>query len=50
VEGVLALDDLLDQVGHHVAHGQLDVAAGDLDVAEGAPLADADAVEGRTIV
>jgi hypothetical protein len=41
----LALEDFLDQVGDDVAHGQLDVAAGDVLVAQGAALADADAIE-----
>ena len=46
VERVLTLEHLLHQVRHHVAHRQLDVAAEDLDVAQGPALADADAVEG----
>ncbi len=45
VQRVLALEHLLHEVGHDVAHGQLDVAAQDLDVAERPALADADAVE-----
>ena len=45
VERVLALEDLLDEVRHHVAHGQLDVAAKDFDVAQRPPFADPDAVE-----
>ncbi len=45
VERILALEHLLHEVGHHVAHGQLHVAAEHLDVAERPLLADADAVE-----
>ena len=45
VQRVLALEHLLDEVGHDVAHRQLDVAAHDLGVAQRPALADADAVE-----
>ena len=45
VQRVLALQNLLHEVGHDVAHRELDVAAEDVLVAERAPLADADAVE-----
>ncbi len=45
VERVLALGDLLDEVGHHVAHRELHVAALDLDLGLGPHLAGADAVE-----
>ena len=45
VQRVLALQDLLYQVRHHMAHGQLHVAAEDLDVAERASFADPDTVE-----
>src|SRR5216684_503466 len=46
VKRVLALEHLLAQVRNHVAHRELDVAAHDVVVAEGAALAHADAVEG----
>src|SRR5438094_6512220 len=45
VQRVLALEDLLYKVRHHMAHGQLHVAAEDLDVAERASFADPDTVE-----
>ena len=45
VQRVLALEHLLHEVGDDVAHRQLDVAAHDVRVADGPPLADADAVE-----
>ena len=45
VQRVLALHDLLHEVGDHVAHRQLHVAAQHLDLAPGAHLADAHAVE-----
>ena len=46
VQRVLPLEDLLHQVGHHVAHGQLDVSGSDLLVARGAFFPDADALKG----
>ena len=45
MQRILALEHLLDQVGHDVAHGQPDVARHDLLVGQGPLLADADAVE-----
>src|SRR5262249_39818606 len=45
VQGVLAAQHLLDQVGNDMAHRQADVAAQDLLLAQGSALADADAVE-----
>mmetsp|Transcript_101723 Transcript_101723/g.270605 ORF Transcript_101723/g.270605 Transcript_101723/m.270605 type:complete len:402 (-) Transcript_101723:3-1208(-) len=45
VQGPLALHDLLDEVRHHVRHGQLHVAAHDLRVRLCALLANADGVE-----
>src|SRR5467141_4344420 len=45
VQRVLALEHLLDQVRHDVAHRQLDVAAHHVMVAQRTPLTDADAVE-----
>src|ERR1039457_2295582 len=46
VQGILSLDDLLHPVGNDVTHGELDVAAQDLDVAERTSLTDSNAVEG----
>ena len=46
VQRVLALEDLLYQVGDDVAHRELDVAGQDLLVAQGPALPDAHAVEG----
>ena len=40
VQRVLALEHLLHQVGHHVGHGQPDVAGQHLDLAERPALAD----------
>ncbi len=45
VQRVLALENLLDEVGNDVAHRQLDVARHDLAVAQRPLLADPDAVE-----
>src|SRR5215469_735741 len=45
VQRVLPLQNLLDEVRHDVAHGELDIARHDLLIAERAALADADAVE-----
>ncbi len=46
VERVLPAEHLEDQVGNHVREGQLHVAAHDVGVAHGPPLADPHAVEG----
>src|SRR6266550_677570 len=46
VQRFLAFQNLLHQVGHHVTHGELDVAAPHVMVAQRAALADAHAVEG----
>ena len=45
VERVLALQHLLHEVRHDVAHGELHVARHGLPIRAGPPLADADAVE-----
>ncbi len=45
VQRVLVLEHLLNQVGHHMAHGQLDVAGQHLDLAERSALANTDTVE-----
>ena len=45
VQRVLALEDFLDQVGDHVAHGQPHVPGHDLLVPAAPALPDADAVE-----
>ena len=45
VQRILALDHLLHQVRHDVAHRELDVAGAHLDVAERPPLTDTDTVE-----
>src|SRR5665213_1357898 len=46
VQGALALEHLLDQVGDDMAHRQLDVSALYLDVPESALLPGANAIEG----
>ena len=45
VQRILALEHLEHEVRDDVAQGELDVAAHDVRVADGPPLADADAVE-----
>ena len=45
VQRILALHDLLHEVGHDVAHRELHVARQHVDVTESAALADPDAVE-----
>ena len=37
MQRVLTLENLLHQIGHDMAHGQLHVSAGDVLVAQGAP-------------
>jgi sensor domain CHASE-containing protein len=46
VQRVLPLHDLLHEVGHDMAHRQLDVATEDLHVSDRPTLTDTDAVEG----
>ena len=45
VHGILIFDDLLHEVGHDMAHGEIDVAAGYFFAMEGAVFAHADTVE-----
>jgi len=45
VQWILTAQNLLHEVGDHVAHRELDVAAHDFDVAESPNLADSHAVE-----
>ena len=45
VQWVLVLDDLLNEIRHDMAHGQLHIARQHLDLAEGTTLADTNAVE-----
>ncbi len=50
VQRVLALDDLLHEVGHDVAHGQLDVARGTSTSPSARPSPMPTQLNGRTIV
>ena len=50
VQRVLTLDDLLDEVGHDVAHRELDVAAEHLDLASARTSPMPTQLNGRTIV